>query len=421
MDIEFALLSKILKEQNFEDLSLAGITQSYFADPDNAAIYTWIRDHRSRYGKSPGLEAFRHEWPVDDLAETPEPLQYYVDEIRTQRKYTLVNVMLDEVREPLKQGDADMVVKIMAASLGGIHTEVNSLQDETVNDTMEQRMSYYRNLSTQTGLLGWPTGFATMDRATSGLQAGQLITLMGLTKVKKSMLLMCMDIACNKAGARTMFVSFEMTNREQMTRHDALRAGISLTGLQRGQLTTDEWGKLRKMGHGLEDMPSFILVHDPVNHATVSAIAAKISVHEPDVVFIDGAYMMDADDPDLSPNSPQALTSITRSLKQLALQAEIPIVQTTQALTWKSRKGLTVDSIGYSSSFAQDSDVIFGVEEVKSGDGRIDDRLLLLRIIASRNCPRHDVQLAVNLDKGSILEIEEVTYRSDDEPEEGDE
>ena len=131
-------------------------------------------------------------------------------------------------------------------------------------------------------------------------------------------------------------------------------------------------------------------------------------------MFIDGTYMMESEQ-DVPQGSPQALTSITRSLKQLADRAEIPIVQTTQALSWKAKRGvLSLDSIGYSSSFAQDSDVIFGVEEVKEeGEAKPND--LKLRIIASRNCPIHDVMLLVDLDHGSIMETEEIEYKDDDD------
>ena len=154
-----------------------------------------------------------------------------------------------------------------------------------------------------------------------------------------------------------------------------------------------------------------VYVHDPAGTTTVSALAAQIRKERPDVAFVDGTYLMDAEVERADPGSAQALTSITRSLKRLAQLLEIPIVQTTQALSWKARGGkLSLDSIGYSSSFAQDSDVIFGVEEIKDNDHEIK-----LRILASRNCPRHDVVLALDLDHGSIMETEEIDYGADDD------
>jgi len=411
MDIEWALICKAVEVGGYQQLAMAHITEAYFQDPDNAAAFGWMRDHWNTYEVPPGEEAFRHEYPEDNLIETPEPLAYYIDELRAQREYALVTAMLDQIKEPLKNGDSSIALKIMATGIENIHTEVVHLLDDHASE-WKKRMSRYELLTEhQGGLLGPPTGFQTMDIATGGLQDQQLITLIGLPKVGKSMILMCMNIAANQAGKRTMYASFEMTNDEQFLRHDALRAGVSLSRLSRGQLVDTEWAKLRRMFHASEDMADMTLVHDPAGVTTVSAIASKISEVRPDIVFIDGSYLMDTENPAITPGTPQALTEMTRSLKRLAQRFDIPIVQTTQALSWKARGGkLSLDSIGYSSSFAQDSDVIFGVEEVKE---RPD--LLNLRIVASRNSPRREVTLVVDLDHGSVLETEDITYDSDDE------
>jgi|SRR5215467_3177624 len=408
MDIEYSLISKIIEAGDFDAVAQARITPRFFLDEENLGIFQWVHHHWSEYGRAPGQEAFQHEYPNLLLLETPEPLDYYIGELQKQRKFALITEALDGTSEPLKKGDVDAVIKLLASSLEGLHSEIVASSVELVHETQGDRMDYYDHLAEQTGLQGWPTGFPTMDLATNGLQAGQLVTITGLQKKFKSMVAMCMNIACNRAGARTMFVGFEMSNTEQTTRFDALRAGISLTRLQRGKPTTEERRKLIRMMHA--DMPYMAFVQDSTSTTTVSAIAARIQEHRPDVVYIDGTYMMDAESPGLDPGSPQALTTITRSLKRLAQRAQVPIVQTTQSLGWKAKRGLTLDSIGYSSSFAQDSDVIFGTEEIKDAEHEI-----MLRIIASRNCPAQEVRLALDLDHGSIQETADITYAADDE------
>ena len=415
MDVEWATLSKVIEVGGFHAVAEARIGVSFFLDPDNAQVFGWMHDHWSEWGTTPGEEAFHHAFPNFALIETPEPLEYYLEELREQHQFALVNEMLDGVKEPLKRGDSTVAIKILNSSLESIHTEVADLHDEDLTKTTKERLAYYERLATMIGLQGLPTGFPTMDLATGGLQKEQLVTLVGLQKTYKSMLLMCMNIACHEAGYKTLFASFEMSTREQSTRHDALRSGISLTRTQTGKFNPKERVKLNRMMHRLEDLHPLTFIHDPAATTTVSAIAAKIRQYKPDVAFIDGTYLMDSEVPGVEPNSPQALTSITRSLKRLAQRSEIPIVQTTQALTWKSRKGLTLDSIGYSSSFAQDSDVIFGVEDVKDSD----DKEILLRIIAARNCPRKDVRLALDWEHGAIVETGEISFGSDDLDEDG--
>jgi replicative DNA helicase len=414
MDIEYSTLCKVIEVGGFDALAQARITDAFFMDEENLRVFQWAHQHWDRHGVSPGHEAFDHEFPHLSLIETPEPLDYYLDELRDQRKYALVMGAIDEIKGPLSQNNADQAVKILHAALDGIHLEVNDLQDEDLTQTAGDSVDYYDRLGDNPGLKGWPTGFPSMDQATNGLQREQLVTLVGLQKRYKSMVLMCMNIACHKAGARTLFASFEMTNDEQRTRHHALRSGISLTRLQRGRHTSEERRLLVRMTHEVDGMQPFMLVHDPGATSTVSSIAAKIRQHKPDIVFIDGSYLMDSEVPNVQPNSPQALTSITRALKRLAQRDEVAIVQTTQALGWKARGGkLSLDSIGYSSSYAQDSDVIFGVEEIRE-NGEVSDKEATLRILASRNSPPRNVRLAIDLDRGAILETDDVVYEPDD-------
>lgn len=415
MDVEYSTLCKVIDGGGFDILAAARITDAFFMDEENLRVFQWMHEHWNRHGVSPGHGAFTHEFPHLSVIETPEPLDYYLDELRDQRKYALVMGAIDEIKEPLGLGNANQAVKILHAALDSIHLEVNELQDEDLTETAGESVEYYDRLGDHVGILGWPTGFPSIDQATNGLQAEQLVTLVGLQKRYKSMVLMCMDIAAHKAGARTMFASFEMTNLEQRTRHHALRSGISLTRLQRGQHRPEERKMLVRMTHEVDGMQPFMLVHDPGATTTVSSIAAKIRQHKPDIVFIDGTYLMDSEVPNVQPNSPQALTSITRSLKRLAQRDGVAIVQTTQALSWKARAGkLSLDSIGYSSSYAQDSDVILGVEEIRE-NGEISDKEATLRILASRNCPPRNVRLAIDLDRGAIIETDDMVYEPDDD------
>jgi len=416
MDIEWELLSKTIETRSFQTLAEARITEDFFSE-DNVAVFRWVRDHWLRYGESPGEAAYQREYPADLLVETQEPLAYYIDELRDHHRLALLNGMLDEIKDPMRNSDGDIVIKILSAGLENIHQEVSATHDMALHDAdvMAELLDYHDNVGTVTGLLGWRTGFPAMDLATGGLQKDQLITLTGLQKKKKSMLLMCMNIAAHRDGASTLFISFEMSDREQATRHNALRSNISLTRLQRGKHTPEERKRLVKMMHEVDGMQPNVLIYDPSGTSTVSAIAAKIGQYKPDVVFIDGTYMMEAEGVRADQGSPQALTSITRSLKRLAQRSHIPIVQTTQSLGWKAKGGkLSLDSIGYSTSFGQDSDVVFGVEEVKE-NGEVREQEMLLKILASRNCPLLEVRLDVNLDYGLITEIEEPDYKVNDD------
>jgi RecA-family ATPase len=122
---------------------------------------------------------------------------------------------------------------------------------------------------------------------------------------------------------------------------------------------------------------------------------AKIEQLKPDIVFVDGVYLM-FDQVTGESNTPQALTNITRGLKRVAQQTKLPLVITTQTLLWKMRGGkVTADSIGYSSSFFQDSDVILGLEEVDDDDMRRN-----LKVVQSRNAGPADNLIVWDWEQG---------------------
>jgi replicative DNA helicase len=110
------------------------------------------------------------------------------------------------------------------------------------------------------------------------------------------------------------------------------------------------------------------------------------------------------DENDEKPGSPQALTNITRSLKRLAQRTNKPIVISTQVLENKMRNGqVTTDAIGYSSSFHQDADVIFGLQRE---DENVDDTRIL-KVIASRNSGPAEVSMLWDWNTGDFRELDE--------------
>jgi replicative DNA helicase len=137
----------------------------------------------------------------------------------------------------------------------------------------------------------------------------------------------------------------------------------------------------------------------------VSALAGKVQQHRPRLLIVDGVYLMD-DENGEPKGSPQALTNITRSLKRLAQRFDIPIIGTTQVLSWKlgnrKTRQITAEAIGYTSSFAQDSDIVLGVES----DPDIDNQAII-RVVLSRSSPKGEVRIKWDWDSMDFTEVDE--------------
>jgi urease gamma subunit len=106
------------------------------------------------------------------------------------------------------------------------------------------------------------------------------------------------------------------------------------------------------------------------------------------------------------PGTPRALTNITRGLKKMAQNHRIPVIATTQALAHKLRRGeLQAESIGYSSSFLQDADVILGVE-------RMTDEISRYKVLLSRSGPLTETYIKRDLTAGTLEEVDKAIVLS---------
>lgn len=405
-DVESLLISAALRERDLKPALESKVTVEFFQDSDAAEVWGWVLEYWQEYSEVPTARALKREFPTFKLYRPTEPYQYYVDALRKRRRFALTADALMHAAGALDAGEVEDAIHHMGAGLVRVGTETSGLRDTNLNTTWQERVERYASWKNLDGALrGIPTGFPTLDRATLGLQPEQLVTFIGQAKAGKSTLMMTAAINAHEFGSTPLFVSFEMSNEEQEARHDAMRSGISYSKLLAGRLSQKEERKLRKTLERLEENPApFLLSSDITSATTVSGLAAKLEQYRPDVLYVDGVYLMD-DEEGEPKGSSQALTNLTRSLKRLAQRQRIPIVCSTQVLGWKvgRRTGITQDSIGYSSSFAQDSDVIIAVEN----DDPEDDTVKKLKIVAARAAARREVYIRWDWEHSSFTEMGE--------------
>jgi len=114
--------------------------------------------------------------------------------------------------------------------------------------------------------------------------------------------------------------------------------------------------------------------------SSVSNMSAKIDLFKPDLVLVDGVYLMDDDrgaDSDWL-----RVAHITRDIKNLCKQRKIPFVINTQADKSTSKKtGPELDNISYSQSVGQDSDVVLGLFR---DEQMIEDKEAKLKVLKQR-------------------------------------
>lgn len=380
LDNEQRLVSKVIRDRVIIPVIEQGIKDDWFLDDDLRRVWKFIREHYSNYRVVPTPETVKDNFPNFTMYNIEESLDYLIDTMVTFRRNMMTRNGLQDVMLKMSANDHEAALMEMSKTVTSVNLQgvIGTTHVDLTVDP-DKRFEEYENLR-HSKFLGIPTGFEKIDKATAGLQGGQLITVIAPPKTGKSQIALAMAINVHKAGKTPLFQSFEMNNHEQSQRHDAMRAHISAARLRNGKLEKREEERYKDL---LADMPNqhpFHLV-DAVNGLTIDALIAKAEQLNPDILFIDGVYLM-LDQVTGDSNTPQALTNITRGLKRVAQKLNIPVVITTQTLLWKMKGGkVSADSIGYSSSFFQDSDVILGLQRVDEEN----ETERILSIVQSRN------------------------------------
>ena len=366
IDIEHAVICTTIASADYGEVISQSIKPEFFTDLQHRRVFELIGEHLLEHRKVPGQEVINRAFPHFHSFDYPEPLAYYAKELRSRFIQRTIMTGLTEKVQPLL-GDPEVSGFDLQAVLGQVLYDANVaapagapvdvmsyigayLEEELV---LRQKMGYLRGIS---------TGFDGLDRATGGWQPQQLVTFVGLPKHGKSTFMLASALEAKRQDYNPLFVTFEMSVDEQMDRLASLITHTDLNQILEGRLTHNQKEEmfreirrhevLERLQHG--PRPE---LHDDPDRCEPDHLGRRAGhrvrrwrLH--DLCFPREAAM-----------SPQALTGITRGMKRLAQSHKLPIVISTQALLSRSRGGLNVGSIGYSSSFLQDSDIVVGVEK----------------------------------------------------------
>jgi replicative DNA helicase len=211
-------------------------------------------------------------------------------------------------------------------------TERRSSEDyELLEALMQPTMDELEAIGGRNGLMsGVPTGFADLDQLTNGLHPGQLIVIAGRPGLGKSTL--GLDIARSasiKNSQAAVIFSLEMSKTEIAMRLLSAEARVPLHHMRSGSMTDDDWARLaRRMGE-VAEAPLYI---DDSPNLTMMEIRSKArrlkQRNELRLVVIDYLQLMSGNKK--SESRQQEVSELSRSLKLLAKELEVPVIAMSQ-------------------------------------------------------------------------------------------
>ncbi len=204
---------------------------------------------------------------------------------------------------------------------------------EPMSDLIQGAIAQIENAKTKTGgVSGVPTGFVELDKLTAGWQRSDMIIVAARPAMGKTafVLSMARNIAVEHKRAVAIF-SLEMSSTQLVTRLIASESGISSEKLRKGDLSDGEFTILHQNIARLTNAPIFIDDTPGLNIFELRAKARRLkSQHNVDLIIIDYLQLMTAGGDSKGGNREQEISSISRSIKGIAKELDVPIIALSQ-------------------------------------------------------------------------------------------
>ena len=206
---------------------------------------------------------------------------------------------------------------------------------------------------------GIPTGFGTLDKCITGLNRSDFILIGARPAMGKTSF--ALNLASNvtmKAKKKCVFFSLEMTKEQLAERLLASQAGVPSTKLRTGELDDDEW---RRLGNAAGQFTDVELYLDDTSTITVPEIKSRIRrMKDVDLIMID--YLGLVKPSTRKENRVQEVSEITRQLKMLAKDLNIPVICCAQLARSTEGRGKNhkpqLSDLRESGSIEQDADIV---------------------------------------------------------------
>jgi replicative DNA helicase len=207
-----------------------------------------------------------------------------------------------------------------------------------------------------------PSGFLDIDHILGGFQKSDLLILAARPGMGKTSLMLNVAMNAVRSKARVGFFSLEMSNEQLVQRLISTETGINSQKLRLGQLDDREWDLFV---HATNNVSKLQLYLDDTPALSVLQLRTKARrldrEHGLDLIVVDYLQLMTAGLGNRNENRVQEISYISRGLKELARELEIPILagaQLSRAVEQRTDKRPQLSDLRESGSIEQDADVV---------------------------------------------------------------
>src|SRR5690625_3139645 len=320
-----------------------------------------------------------------------------------------------------KEGEVDDVLNEAEKNILEVSGRTNAGSFKAIKDVL---IEVYDNIEklhqNDAAVTGIPTGYRDLDQITSGFQENDLIIIAARPSVGKTAF--ALNIAQNvatKTENNVAIFSLEMGADQLVSRMLCAEGNIDSQRLRTGKLESDDWGKLTMAMGSLSNAGIFI---DDSPGIRVSEIRSKCrrlkQEHGLEMIIIDYLQLIQGSD-NSKENRQQEVSEISRSLKGLARELEVPLIalsQLSRGVEQRQDKRPMMSDLRESGSLEQDADIVGFLYRDDYYDEESEQQNIIEIIISKqRNGPTGTIELAFVKEYNKFVDLDH-RYQSNDIP-----
>lgn len=321
----------------------------------------------------------------------------------------IASVSFDE-NKSLQELIEEAETRLFNVSQKHVKQDITSLES-ILGDSFDRLDDLHRNKG---GIRGIPTGLKDLDKLLAGLQRSDLIVIAARPSMGKTalMLNMALDIATKAKQGSVLYFSLEMSKEQLVDRLLAAEAGVDAWKLRTGEGLTDQDFERLSAGMGeLAEAPIFI---DDTSGITVSDLRTKARrlhhQHPLAAIMVDYLQLMSGGSRFASSaNRVQEISEISRSLKILARELNVPIVAASQLSRSVESRNPPIPQLAdlrESGSIEQDADIVAFIYRPHYYDDNADPNITELHIKKHRNGPVDNLKIFFDRDKQRFRDLD---------------
>ncbi|MCB9758845.1 MAG: replicative DNA helicase [Alphaproteobacteria bacterium] len=364
-----------------------------------------LADHMMSTGQAEDFGGLAYATSLPEQVPTTENLGYYAGIVREKAVRRRLLQASGEISQKVYQGTDELpeLLDFAERRIFEVSQQGNKRDWSQLGEVIDEEWQRLEMLSERRGeVTGIPTGYVDLDRMLAGLQRSDLIILAARPAMGKTAL--ALNIAQNvavRAGAGVGVFSLEMSKGQLATRMLCAQARVDAGRVRTGMLSRDEdWPRLEDASEVLYHAPLWIDDTPGLSITALRSRARRLAAEHGNLglIMIDYLQLMGASG-DGNISREQVISTISRGLKGLAKELNIPVIalsQLNRGVESRSDKRPMISDLRESGAIEQDADIIMFIyrDEYYNPDTTPEPGVAEIIIAKQRNGPTGTAKLA---------------------------